>query len=139
MEPRADVPQRIVQNIAKSLEHSINAVHQIDRLNTALFFTAIFSAAATTMITTLAATQGPIVGTGTPGWKLSCTIAAAFGLLATLAEGFKLRTDNQVTRGRLCVERLKLLDMSIRYSQRPVEEIDREFDEIARIYPEALG
>ncbi|MGB3292528.1 MAG: hypothetical protein WBB01_05955 [Phormidesmis sp.] len=139
MQPRADVPQRIVQNIAKSLEHSINVVNRVDRLNTALFFTSILSAATTTMITTLAATQGPIIGTGAPGWKLSCSIAAAFGLLATLAEGFKVRTNDQMTRSRLCIERLKLLDMSIRYSQRPVAEIDREFDEIARIYPEALG
>ena len=138
MEPRVDIPERIIRNIAKSIECSTNLSNQVNRLNAILFFTSIFSAAATTVITTLAATQGPIVGAGTEGWKLSCTIAALFGFVATFAEGFKAHTHERVTRSRICIERLKLLDMSVRYSQRPVEEIDRELDEIARAYPEAL-
>ncbi len=138
MEPRVDIPERIIRNIAKSIECSTNLSNQVNRLNAVLFFTSIFSAAATTVITTLAATQGPVIGAGVAGWKLSCTIAAALGFVATFAEGFKAHTTEKVTRSRMCIERLKLLDMSVRYSQRPVEEIDREFDEIARIYPEAL-
>ncbi|NJM96332.1 MAG: hypothetical protein HC800_03190 [Phormidesmis sp. RL_2_1] len=139
MEPRADIPERIVQNIAKSLDKSVNMTNQVMRMNSVLFFTSILSAASTTLVTTLAAIQGPVVGTGTPGWKLSCGIAAILGFVATLAEGLKHQTNDKVTRSRLCIERLRLLDISLRHSQRPVAEIDREFDEIVRAYPEAMG
>jgi len=44
-----------------------------------------------------------------------------------------------MTRSRLCIERLRLLDISLRHSKRPVEEIDREFDEIVRAYPETMN
>ncbi len=139
MEPRADIPERIVQNIAKSLDRSIHMTREITRLNSVLFMTSIVSAASTTLITTIAAAQGPVVGVGTPGWKLSCGIAAFFGFVTTLAEGLKHQTNDKMTRSRLCIERLRLLDISLRHSKRPVEEIDRELDEIVRAYPEAMG
>lgn len=139
MEPRADIPERIVQNIAKSLDQSVNMTREITRLNSVLFLTSIVSAASTTLITTLAAAQGPVVGAGTTGWKLSCGIAASFGFVATLAEGLKHQTNDRMTRSRLCIERLRLLDISLRHSKRPVEEIDREFAEIVRAYPETMS
>ncbi|MBE9061125.1 hypothetical protein [cf. Phormidesmis sp. LEGE 11477] len=139
MEPRADIPERIVQNIAKSLDHSVNMTRAITRLNSVLFMTSIVSAASTTLITTLAAARGPVIGAGTQGWQLSCGIAAFFGFVTTLAEGFKHQSNDKMTRSRLCIERLRLLDISLRHSQRPVEEIDREFDEIVRAYPEAMN
>jgi hypothetical protein len=138
MEPRADIPERIVQNIAKSLDQSVNMTREVTRLNSVLFMTSIVSAASTTLITTIAAAQGPVVGAGTTGWKLSCGIAAFFGFVATLAEGLKHQTNDRMTRSRLCIERLRLLDISLRHSKRPVEEIDREFDEIVRAYPETM-
>ncbi|MGB3572582.1 MAG: hypothetical protein WA783_20890 [Phormidesmis sp.] len=139
MNPRGDIPERIVQNIAKSLDQSVNMTRQVTQLNSVLFLTSIISTASTTLVTALAALYGPVVGTGTSGWQLSCGIAAVFGFVATLAEGMKHQTTDKVTRSRLCIERLRLLDLSLRYSQRPVEEIEREFDEIIRAYPETMG
>lgn len=139
MEPRSDIPERIVRNIAKSLDASINMSHQVNRANTVLFGTSIVSAAVTTLVSATTAAQGPIVGMGTSGWQMSCAIAAIFGFVATLAEGFKARTHEKAIRSRLCIERLRLLEISARYSQRPIEEIDREFNEISRTYPETLS
>jgi hypothetical protein len=139
MEPRADIPEGMVLGILKSMDRAGNITARVIRLNTVLFFTSLISAASTTFITAFAATQGPIVGSGIAGWKFSCAIAALFGFGTTIVEGLKYPTGVKLLQSRLCLERLQLLDTSLRYSQRSVEDIAREFDEIVRIYPETIG
>lgn len=81
-----------------------------------------------------------MVGEGTPGWRMACIAAAAFGLLSTLSSGAsqQLKVSDRYTDCKECAGKLKSLQITIATGSRPWEEIALEYEGIVRSYPDLV-
>ena len=131
--------------LARRVRSSLNKADEIisgrKKVNTGLLITGMTSSAAATLIAGITAAQGPVIGTGTEGWRLACIVAAIFGFASTVSSGLsqQLKVTDHLSEGKQCANKLKLLDVGITTGNKSWEEITQEFEEIARTYPEYIN
>ena len=98
------------------------------------------SSAAATLVAGITAASGPIIGSGTEGWRLACIIAAIFGFAATVSNGLgqQLKVNEHLIECTHCVNKLRLLNLGITTGNKSQEDISKEYEEIVSNYPEFI-
>ena len=131
----------ITQSVKKSLKKAEEIITRRKKTNTGLLVTGMTASAASTLIAGITAAQGPIIGTGTEGWRLACIIAAIFGFASTVSTGLsqQLKVNDRVAEGNQCVGELRSLDVGITTGSKSWEEIIKKYEEIAKSFPEFIS
>ena len=126
------------QIVKESLQKTQVNISGLRKTNTWLLITSIVSSAVTTLVAGGTAAVGPVVGTGTPGWRLACIVAAVFAFTSAVATALtqQMKTGERLVQGVECVGRLRALEVAIATGSQSWEEITKEYGEITRIYPE---
>ena len=121
---RAAFARRVKASLRKAEDYA----SRLQRTSTRLLASSIVSSAATTLVTAITAAQGPIVGEGPTGWRISCIIAAVFGFATTLFVGLnqQLKISDRLSQGNECASRLKALDVAIATGSRSWDAIAKE-------------
>lgn len=130
----------ITQRISSGIEQVNARMRKLRRANNGLLAGGIFTSAASTFITGITAAQGPVIGTGTPGWRLACTVGAIFSFVATVAVGLnqRLKIGEKLVEDRECAGRLRALEIALATGSRDRDEIIKEYQELIRAYPELV-
>ncbi|MDZ7843597.1 MAG: hypothetical protein U5K99_02160 [Anaerolineales bacterium] len=128
------------EKLRASLDLARDFVKGRKKLHNALVFSSVTSSAAATLVAGVTAAQGPVVGTGPAGWRLACTVAAVFGFTATVSNGIsqQLKVNEKLVEGTQCLKKLRSLDIGLTTGSKGFEEVTREYQEIARTYPEMM-
>lgn len=131
----------ITQSVKKSLKKAEEIISGRKKTNTGLLVAGMTTSAASTLVAGITAAQGPVIGTGTEGWRITCIIAAIFGFAATVSTGLsqQLKINDRVAEGTQCVSKLRSLDVGITTGSKNWEEIVKDYEEIARTYPEFIS
>lgn len=127
---------RLKQNLQYARENAA----RLQKMHAAFLIIGIISSAATTLVAGITAAQGPIIGEGTDGWKISCIIAALFGFAATISIGLnqQLKVNDRLSKNNQCLGRLQSLDVAISVGSRETKEIIQEYEELVRTFPEYI-
>ncbi len=131
----------LVQRVKASLQKAEEIVSGLRKANTRLLVAGMASSAASTLVAGITAAQGPVVGEGTEGWRVACIVAAVFGFASTVSTGLsqQLKINDRLSEGTQCVSKLRSLDVVITTGSRSWEEIVKEYEEIAKTYPELIS
>jgi hypothetical protein len=131
----------LTQHVRNSLAKAEADVNGLSRRNTRMIITGLSSSAAATLVAGVTAASGPVVGTGIPGWRLACSVAAILAFIATVATGVQqqLKYEERLVNGNQCVGRLRALDVALTTGSRSLDDIGSEYEDIARSYPEFVG
>jgi hypothetical protein len=126
--------------VSNSLQKAQGHVSGLRKTNTRLLSTNIVCSASATLVAGLTAANGPIVGTGPEGWRISCIVAAILAFISTVSIGFiqQLKFEERLMMGNQCVGRLRELDLSIATGSQSWEEITREYSDIVKTFPEQI-
>ena len=132
--------EAFARRVNESLRKAEDYASRLQQTSTRLLASSIASSAATTLVTAVTAAQGPIVGEGPTGWRISCIVAAIFGFATTLLVGLnqQLKISDRLTQGNECAGRLKALDVAIATGSRSWDEITKEYEQVMRTYPEPV-
>ena len=127
-------------SVKASLRKAEGIVSGYRRNNTLLLATTIMSSAAATMVAGVTAAIGPIASIGIEGWRISCIIAAIFGFVSTVGTALiqELKFSDRLSEGRQGLGKLKYLDVVITTGSISWDDITREYEEIAKDYPELI-
>jgi hypothetical protein len=131
----------VAKSVKASLQKAEGIVSGRRKANTSLLVTGMTTSAASTLVAGITAAQGPLIGSGIEGWRVSCIIAAVFACAATISTGLsqQLKINDRITEGTQCVGKLKSLDVAITTGSRSLAEISKEYEEIAKTYPEFIS
>jgi ABC-type uncharacterized transport system substrate-binding protein len=131
----------LARRVEASLQKAEGIVSGLRKANTRLLVAGMASSAAATLVAGITAAQGPVVGTGIEGWRVACIVAAVFAAASTASTGLnqQLKISDRLAKGTQCVGRLKSLDIVIATDSRGREEIVKEYEEIAKTYPELIS
>ena len=131
----------LAQRVKSGIKKADQIVSGQKKVHTGLLVSGLTSSAAATLIAGITAAQGPIVGSGTEGWRLACIVAAVFGFTSTVSSGLtqQLKVTDRLTEGKQCASKLKRLDVGITTGNKSWEEITREYEEIVNNYPEFIS
>jgi ABC-type uncharacterized transport system substrate-binding protein len=131
----------LTQSVKKSLKKAEEIISGRKKTNTGLLVAAMTTSAASTLVAGITAAQGPVIGTGIEGWRVACIIAAVFGFASTVSTGLsqQLKVNDRVAEGNQCASKLRSLDVGITTGSRNWEEIVKEYEEIAKSYPEFIS
>lgn len=137
MEPLNSFLDRLKQ----SLQYTKVRTAKLQKMHTGFMVTSIVSSSATTLVAAITAAQGPIIGDGPAGWKISCIIAAVFGFAATLCIGLnqQLKVSDRLSKSHECLGRLQSLDVATAIGSREPKQIMKEYEELVRTFPEFIG
>ena len=139
-EPKQDT-QALSKRVMASLRKADKIVSGLRKTNTRIVIASISCSAASTLVAGITAAQGPVVGEGTEGWRLACTVAAVLAFITTVATGLgqQLRISDRLSEANQCIGKLRSLDVAITTNSRDWEEIAKEYQEIAQTFPELIG
>jgi hypothetical protein len=139
--------QQVMDNYEK-LQESVNAslrkaeeiVAGIQKNNTILTVSTIISSAGATLVAGIAATVGPGINMGADGWRITCIIAAGFGLVSTVSTGIgqQLKVSDRLSESKQGLARLRYLSVVMATGSDSWDEIASEYEEIAKAYPELI-
>jgi hypothetical protein len=127
--------------VKDSLQKAQGHASSLRKNNGRLLVAGIVSSAATTLVAGFTAAQGPVVGgDGVAGWRLACIVAAVFGFVSTVCTGLsqQMKFSDRLSQGNQCVGRLRSLDVAITTGSRGWDEIAREYEDIAKTYPDLI-
>ena len=131
----------VAKSVKASLQKAEGIISGRRKANTSLLVTGMTTSAASTFVAGITAAQGPLIGEGIEGWRIACIIAAVFAFAATISTGLsqQLKINDRILEGTQCVGKLKSLDVAITTGSRSWEEITKEYEGIAKIYPEFIS
>jgi MFS family permease len=128
--------------VKASLRKAEEIASRLRKTNVYLLVAGIMGSAASTLVAGITAAQGPVVGgEGIEGWRIACIIAAVFAFISTVSTGLsqQLKISNRLSEGTQCVGKLRSLEVMISTGSRDWEEIIKEYEEIAKTYPEFIN
>lgn len=131
----------LTQRARASLIRAEEIVSGLRKAHTRLLVLGMATSAAATLVAGITAAQGPMLGQGPEGWRLMCIIAAVFAFGSTASTGLhqQLKIGDRLSEGTQCVGRLKSLDVVMTTGSRGWDEIAKEYEEIAKTYPELIS
>jgi hypothetical protein len=132
--------QVLAQHVQNSLAKAEADVNGLGKRNMRMIVTGLSSSAAATLVAGVTAAGGPVVGTGIPGWRLACSVAAILAFIATVVTGVQqqLKYEERLVNGNQCVGRLRALDVALTTGSRSMEDIVKEYEDIAKNYPDFI-
>jgi hypothetical protein len=130
--------KEFAQIVSGTLQQAQAHIYSLRKTNTWLMITGIVSSAATTLVAGGTAAAGPMVGSGTAGWRIACIVAAVLAFTATVSTALsqQMKISEQLVQGTQCVGRLRSVEVAIATGSQSWEEITKEYGEIVRGYPE---
>jgi hypothetical protein len=129
----------IIENRVKaSLAENEKLAKRLHRTNAGLLIAGVVSSASSTLVAGVTAAGGPVVGSGTPGWRLACTIAAVLSFGATVAIGVnqRLKIGERLAESRHCAGRLRAMEIAMATGSRDWHNIAEEYEELMTAYPD---
>jgi hypothetical protein len=141
LEEKMNQTKILEDSIRTSLKKADKLVTSRRKTNNQLLITGITTSAASTLVAGITAAGGPLIGTGTAGWRLACIIAAVFGFTSTIATGIgqQMKDSNQFSKGVECVGKLKTLDVAMTTGSKSWDEIVSEYENLAATYPDFIS
>jgi hypothetical protein len=130
----------LVQEIKSSLTKAEKTLSKQKRVNTTLLIAGMMSSAAATLVAGITAASGPVIGTGTEGWRVACIIAAIFGFGATVSNGLgqQLKVNEGLIECSHCVNQLRSLNLGITSGLINGPDIAQEYQAIASSFPDYI-
>lgn len=127
-------------DVREAVEHLDRTTRRLRRTNTMLLISGVVSSGASSLVTGVTAAQGPVVGSGIPGWRLACTIGAIFSFGAAVLVGIneRLKIGERLASTRQCAGQLRSLEVALTTGSRPWDEIVDRYAEIVETYPELM-
>ena len=127
----------LTQRVRSSLKKADEFVKGRKKINTGLLVTGMTSSAAATLIAGITAAGGPVIGSGTEGWRLACILAAVFGFASTLSTGLnqQLKASDLIVEGTQCARKLRSLELGISTGSKNWEEVSKDYEEIINNFP----
>jgi len=141
MQPESNSKQALLnQRIQSSLRRAETYTLGLRKAYTRLVIVGLVSSAATTLVAGGTALQGPLVGSGTIGWRITCIVAALLSLISAICMGAgqQLKLGERLPQGLLCVGRLRALDMALAIERRDWNDIAIEYEEIVKGFSDVL-
>ena len=131
----------ITRSVKSSLKKTEKFVKSHRRKNSSLLITSMALSGASTLVAGITSAAGPVIGSGTEGWRLACIAAAAMGFMATISTGIsqQLKVSDQLLEGSQCLGKLKSLDTSITIGSRTRDEVIHEYEEIIQSFPKYIA
>jgi hypothetical protein len=129
-----------IEKIKSSLRDIERHAVQLRRTHLRLVLASVFSSGVTTLVAGITAAQGPIVGSGPSGWRLSCIVAAGFAFVSAVSVGLsqELHLADRLSTAHQVLGRLRLLDVAIDTGNRSWENIMEEYADIVKTFPDTL-
>ena len=133
--------KNLQESVKASLRKAEMIVSALRKNNTILLSTTILSSAAATLVAGITAVIGPVASIGTEGWRIACVIAAIFGFVSTVSTGLsqQLKISDRLSDGRQGLGKLRYLDAVITTGSMSWEEVTKEYEGIAKAYPELIN
>jgi hypothetical protein len=133
--------RKVTESVKASLRKAGAIVSGYRKKKNRLLTTTMVSSTAVTLVAGITAAIGPVTGTGAEGWRMACIIAAIFGFVSTVSTGLseQLKISDRLSEGRQGVGKLRYLDVVITTGNKSWEEITKEYEEIAKAYPDLIG
>lgn len=130
----------LTRRIREGIDALDTRLRRLRRTNASLLITGIVASALSTLVTAVTAAQGPVVGTGTEGWRLACSVGAVFSFGTTVSIGVnqRLKIDERLAETTQCVGRLRALEVAMATGSRAWEDIADEYAEIVAAYPDLI-
>lgn len=140
MSPMAPDQEALTRRVEQSLDKVRRRLTRLRRANSRLLVSSIVTSAATTLVSGVTAAQGPIVGQGPDGWRISCVVAAGFGFAAAVIAGLHqgLNVSERIAEATQCVGGLMSLDIALTTGLRDWDELTEEYHEIVQRFPELV-
>ena len=132
---------KVTESVKASLRKAGAIVSDYRKKKNRLLTTTMISSTAVTLVAGITAAIGPVTGTGAEGWRMACIIAAIFGFVSTVSTGLseQLKISDRLSEGRQGVGKLRYLDVVITTGNKSWEEITKEYEEIAKAYPDLIS
>jgi hypothetical protein len=139
-ENEKETQEEITKRVRASLGKADEIVRGYKRNNEYLVITSIVSSAFATLVAGMTAAVGPMSEIGASGWRTACIIAAILAFVSTVSAGIshQFKSEERVADGKQCVGRLKNLEVEITTKSKKWDEIEREYAEIVKAYPELV-
>ena len=106
-----------------------------------LLLSSIVSSGATTLVAGGAALAGPALGFSASGWQATCFVAAILAFVSTVTTTLnqQLKLDDRLSQSYQCLSRLRLLDVHLTVGGHSWEDVNKEYGDIAKTYPELFA
>jgi hypothetical protein len=132
--------QALLTKVTKSRQKAERIGSRLQTANVRLIFVSLSSSAACTLAAGITAANGPLIGEGSDGWRLACITSAVLSFVATLFIGLSqhLRIGDRLSMINQCLGRLRSLDVIITTGSRPLDDVIKEYAEIAEAFPECI-
>ena len=130
------IAQRIAEHLRQAKRHGAGLKKQ----KAVLVVVGLVGSGLATLVAGVTAANGPVVGSGTPGWRLACAVAAVLSLLGGVCAGLKeqLQVGERAAKAMECLGRLGALEASVLTGIRGQGEIAAEYESILKTYPDVL-
>jgi len=132
--------RKVTESVKASLRKAGVIVSGYRKKKNRLLLTAMISSTAVTLVAGVTAAAGPVMGTGTDGWRMACIFAAIFGFISTVSTGLseQLKISDRISEGSEGLGKLRYLNVLITTGNKSWEEITEEYEAIARAFPELI-
>ncbi len=140
MSEEVEEHKKLTENVKVNLRRANGMIANYQHTNTWLLTATIVSSAASTLVAGLAATIGPPMGIEAAGWRAACILAAIFGFIATVSTGLsqQLKISDRLFESKQAMGRLRYLDVVMTTGSKSWGEITKEYEEIAKAYPDVI-
>lgn len=132
---------QLQQLVQASLDRAQASFFRLKRTHTYLTIAGIITSAATTLVAGITAAQGPVVGSGIPGWRLACVVAAILSFIATVSMGVaqQLKFEDRLPKSQDCLGRLRALQIALVSGQQETPELVQEYQKIVIEFADVVG
>ena len=105
----------LARRVKDDLQKAKTLTTKLRKSNSRLLVTGVVSSGASALVAGITAAQGPVIGEGTMGWRIACTVAAVLAFGATVCTGLvqQLKISERLAEGNQCFGRLNALDTAI--------------------------
>lgn len=128
--PTSDTKMLLLQEIRRRRQQAVKQVRSLRRNHSWMTYSGATCSGLATLIAGWAAATGPIVGEGTPAWKMTCGVVAVFtaaaGMLAGVQQGSHLA--DRLSRLAAHAAKLGALEVALTVSGRDPSEVAREYE-----------
>ena len=131
----------LIGEIKSSLKKAEGVVTKQKRANSGTLITSFTFSAFATLVAGVTSAAGPVIGSGIEAWRAACILAAVLSFASTIITGVsqQLKLNDKLLEASQCVAKLRALNVGITVGSRPWEDATKEYEEIARTYPQLIS
>ena len=141
MQSTASDPRSVLATrITAHLNHVENRARRLKRINLRVTGLNLLFSGLATLLAGLTAATGPLLGSGTVGWRWTCAIVAVTTAGTALTTGVlqRFKVPEALARALTCAARLRSLELALQLSTVSPTEIGQQYEQLLASYPEDL-